>query len=611
MNLLAPGALIFAAAIPVVILFYLLKRKRTVQLVSSTLLWQKFLAETQANAPFQKLRHHWLLLLQILLLTLVILALARPYFARKTQPGRLRVVILDASASMQATDETPSRFEKARQEALSWVDGLQDTDQMLVLQAGAVTEVKQSGTREKASLRRAIQSCAVTDSGTHLREALKLAETLTRDQPSAEIHLFSDGAAADLNDFESKNLPLIYHQIGHRAENVGIISLDIRTNPENAAQRAVFASVANYGSNRQPVQLEVTLQGRLVETRPLILGPRETSPQVFLVGQTNDAVLAVRLNAKDDLAVDNEASMVSLMPQPAKTLLITRGNRFLEKALRSAPNVQLEIVPDLRDPNPVADLVVLDDVSPSAWPNLPTLALHTVNSNWFGQWSKSEAPAIVDWKNNHPLLRFVGFENVQIAETLAVKNPPWGIALVDSTQTPLILAGELQKKRLVWVGFDVLQSTWPLRISFPIFIANAVEWLNPAAQRSSQLMVSAGQPFRLVCPQRVTTYRVTFPDGRTETVANDSKNDEIFFGQTQHHGLYHLQAGTNDVTFAVNLLDAGESDITPRAELQLGKYAKVQNTTLRSVNLEFWRWAAMAGLLVLLGEWWYYHRRTV
>src|SRR5438105_2788732 len=117
MNFLAPGALMFAAAIPVVILFYLLKRKRTVQLVSSTLLWQKFLAETQANAPFQKLRHHWLLLLQILLLTLVILALARPYFARKAQPGRLRVVILDASASMQATDETPSRFEKARQEA--------------------------------------------------------------------------------------------------------------------------------------------------------------------------------------------------------------------------------------------------------------------------------------------------------------------------------------------------------------------------------------------------------------------------------------------------------------------------------------------------------------
>ena len=39
-----------------------------VKLVSSTLLWQKFLSETQASAPFQKLRKNWLLILQIILL---------------------------------------------------------------------------------------------------------------------------------------------------------------------------------------------------------------------------------------------------------------------------------------------------------------------------------------------------------------------------------------------------------------------------------------------------------------------------------------------------------------------------------------------------------------
>ena len=107
MHFLAPLAFAFAAAIPVVIVFYLLKRKRVVKLVSSTLLWQKFLAETQASAPFQKLRKNWLLILQIILLTLAVLALARPYFATKAKPAQRRVVILDASASMQATDETP------------------------------------------------------------------------------------------------------------------------------------------------------------------------------------------------------------------------------------------------------------------------------------------------------------------------------------------------------------------------------------------------------------------------------------------------------------------------------------------------------------------------
>src|SRR5688500_17368803 len=137
MNFLAPVAFWFAATLPIVVVFYLLKRKRVVKLVSSTLLWQKFLAETQANAPFQKLRHNWLLILQLLLLIFAIVALSRPYFAGDAKSASLRVVILDASASMQSTDESPSRFEKARGEALKWVDGLRDQDQMLVLQAAA------------------------------------------------------------------------------------------------------------------------------------------------------------------------------------------------------------------------------------------------------------------------------------------------------------------------------------------------------------------------------------------------------------------------------------------------------------------------------------------
>ena len=175
MSFLAPVAFAFAAAIPVVILFYLLKRKRVVRLVSSTLLWQKFLAETQANAPFQRLRKNWLLFLQLLLLTLVVLALARPYFAGKSKPTSRRIVILDASASMQATDESPSRFEQARAEALQWVEGLRQDEQMMVLLAGARTEVKQSLTSDKTALRRALNACAPSDAPTRLADALKTA----------------------------------------------------------------------------------------------------------------------------------------------------------------------------------------------------------------------------------------------------------------------------------------------------------------------------------------------------------------------------------------------------------------------------------------------------
>ena len=441
MNFLAPYAFAFAATIPVVIVFYLLKRKRVIKLISSTLLWQKFLAETQANAPFQRLRHNWLLLLQILMLLLAVFALARPYFTGTAKSSRMRVLILDASASMQATDVKPSRFEQARAEALKWVDGLKDEDQMVVLVASANTEVKQSATSDKGALRRAIEATRATDSPTRLREAFQLADTLVKNQPdkaNPEIHLFSDGAIPNLGEFENKNLPLIYHRIGVGANNLGIASLDARANPDNPAQRAIFTSVVNPSTNARQADVELRFGNDLVETKSVTVPATNTLPLVFLASQSRDGIFTVKLGGTDDLAADDQASIVSILPRTVKVLLVTRGNRFLEKAIRPVANVQLTVASVLADDAPGYDIVVLDDVTPVVWPKGSVLAIHVNFTNLFDDVSRADAPAIVDWKNTHPLLRFVSFDNVYINESLAVKPPKWGVPVVDSSATPLI-----------------------------------------------------------------------------------------------------------------------------------------------------------------------------
>lgn len=610
MRFLAPGAFAFAASIGVVVVFYLLKRKRVVRLVPSTLLWQRFLAESQASAPFQRLRKNWLLILQIILLTLAVLSLTRPYFMTKAKPAELRVVILDSSASMEATDESPSRFEKARQEALKWVDGLSGNDQMVILQAGAITEVKQSATSEKSALRRALMACAPSDSPTRLVPALKMAESLVRDRKGAEIHLFSDGAVPELSEFENKALPLVYHKVGKSCNNVGITALDVRANPENASQRALYVSVANFSSHRVDTDLELRFDGQLLETRPLTIESNESSPQIFVTTQARDGVFNARLTIKDDLAADNEASIVSLLPKPVKILLVTHGNRLLEKALRAAPNVELSTASDLTDGGAAFDFVVLDNVVPTMWPTGNVLAFHEANTNWVEGITSLEGPPIVDWKSNHPLLRYSGFDNVQVMSSLTGKLPTWAVPLVEAPQSPLIMAGELDGRRIVWVGFDVLESNWPLRVSFPIFIANAVEWLNPASVKTAQLLVKAGDPFRLALTTPVKSAQVTLPDHTVKTLSLDPGAKEIVVGDTYQQGVYRLRAGTNDTVFCVALLDANESNIQPRDELKLGQYTKVPATAVQQANLELWRSIAAVALVVLLFEWWWYHRRT-
>ncbi|HWY73984.1 MAG TPA: BatA and WFA domain-containing protein [Verrucomicrobiae bacterium] len=614
MSFLSPISLLFGLTIPVVIVFYLLKRKRVVKLVSSTLLWQKFISETQASAPFQKLRRNWLLILQIILLILAVLALSRPYFATRAKSSQLRVLILDASASMQATDEFPSRFERAKKDALQWVDSLRDEDKMVVLQVAASTEVKLSETSEKSALRNAIENCQPMDSPTRLVPALKMAESLVRDRgkdSNPEIHLFSDGAVPDLKEFENKALPLFYHPVGQGANNLGITALDVRANPEDATQRAIYVSVMNFSTNKMETELELSLDGKLVNARHISVGAGETSAQVFLASQTQDGVFTVHLTAQDDLAADNTASIVSLLPHPVKVLLVTRGNRFLERALRSAPNVELATAQDLGNDGSSYDFIVLDNVIPTVWPVGNVLAFHVMQTNWFDKVTQVDSPALVDWRATHPLLRYVSFDNVPIGKSFAVKTPSWGVSLLDSPQDSLMVAGDLGRQRIVWVGFDSLESYWPYRFSFPIFIQNAVDWLNPANAKNSQLLVHAGDAFRLGLSEPETSAQVTLPDGTVKKLTIETNANEVVFGNTFKQGIYRMRVGTNDTTFCVNLLDPAESNIKPRTELVLGQYTKVAGTTLQRTNMELWRSIAAVALLVLMFEWWYYHRRTV
>ena len=87
MPFAAPLALLGLAFLPLIVAFWMLKLRRTERTVSSTLLWQRFGEDLQANAPWQRLRRSFLLLLQLLLV--VLLAIARRA-ALRGAPGDAR-----------------------------------------------------------------------------------------------------------------------------------------------------------------------------------------------------------------------------------------------------------------------------------------------------------------------------------------------------------------------------------------------------------------------------------------------------------------------------------------------------------------------------------------
>ena len=81
------------------------------------------------------------------------------------------------------------------------------------------------------------------------------------------------------------------------------------------------------------------------------------------------------------------------------------------------------------------------------------------------------------------------------------------------------------------------------------------------------------------------------------------------YEQTERLGIYQVQwSGATQQRFAVNLLDAGESNLEPRPAFRVGDVRVVAGQTPRQPR-DLWKYVALAAFALLLVEWYFYNRR--
>src|ERR1700678_1453022 len=141
MSFANPAALAWGLlAVPVVI-FYILKIRLKRVPVSTVLFWQQIFDEKKPRSIWQRLRHLVSLVVQLALLGLLVAALAEPFFPWEALSGRSVILVLDNSASMNATDVSPTRLARAKEEAHRVIGGLRFRDEMAIVLAGAPPRV--------------------------------------------------------------------------------------------------------------------------------------------------------------------------------------------------------------------------------------------------------------------------------------------------------------------------------------------------------------------------------------------------------------------------------------------------------------------------------------
>ena len=614
--LLAPAYLGFLGLIPLVILLYLLKLRRTRVVVSSTLLWMRSLQDLTANAPFQRLRKNLLLLLQILVLFTLAVGVARPFVRSEGVAGETLCVLIDRSASMQTREEGASRLDLAKGEALELVNDMERGDKMMLVTFAETSDVLCELTADRVRLRRLIEGIEPSDTRTRLHDAMLVAHSLRFTVDTLKVIAITDGNISDLDELGERDYDFSFLQVGRTRGNAGIVAFSVRDPLEGQGERQSFVLVHNASSEPLETTLTLAYNGQTIAVEEVHAAPGDSAELAFSHDALGEGVLRATLDHVDALDVDNSAWLALRPPSTIKVLLVAHPNStsayFLKRVLASDARAELSIVPPsqyvLTD---AYDITIFDGMAPgeesipagtSLFLNAAPASLGVVDEG------EIERPAVVATDAEHPMMRYLNPANVGIRRARRFRIPDEARTLVSTVGAPLIADISRGERRVLVVAFDIAESDWPLHLSFPLFFQNLLAW-TPRATLESQTSIRAGGAIPVMPDPALDSVDIVRPDGVRETIQLDPLRP-VFYARTEGAGVYRMERGDLEEAYAVNLLDMTESAIRPAdtIKIALGEVT-AQRGRVRQ-NKELWRHLVGAALAILCVEWWLYSRRA-
>ncbi len=650
LEFLSPAAGIIAGAIsvPLLVALYFLKLRRRPVRVSSTMLWERAVQDLQVNAPFRWIRPSWLLLLQALVLACLSLAAARPAIDLPAVAGGRVILLIDRSGSMAAADAgedaSLTRLEEAQRRAIELVDRLDPAAQAMVVAFASGAQTISNFTGNAGDLRNAIRSIRPTDQPGDLASALKVVEAfVARGREEAgdappRVVLLSDGgldrAGAGLSAAvggASFEFVRVGPEPGTERDNLGIVALSARRDYEDPSTVRVFARLLSARAAPTDATVRLELNGDVLDIRAVPVpgagpeGPGE-APLSFTLRDTDGGVLLLTLTRPDALPSDNAAAVVVAPPSSARILLVQPDDtpstidRLLVDALRTLPPRELRVVSADEYAQRTAerafaggfDLIVFDRVRPAELPPVPTISFGAtvpIPGLSLQPTERASAP-FAFWLRTHPVMRYVSLNDVRIADPMRVATPDVESSGLQTIETlasgpdgPLIvLLGRGAVGRLV-LGFSLESTYWWRDLSFPVFIANAVDHLTAGDETSSARRFTTTEPITIRAPDGVGELRVTGPEGFSRTLRVDEAGGASL-GVLPRAGVYRVERiPPPEGVIPVNMFSERESALATGSSVEIAGRETVARSVAGMTPTEIWSWFVAAALVLLVLEW--------
>lgn len=180
-------------------------------------------------------------------------------------------------------------------------------------------------------------------------------------------------------------------------------------------------------------------------------------------------------------------------------LLVTPDSFFLTKAVHAigvdATVMEPDEVPDKLEPK--YDVIIYDRVLPQRYPAngkficigpvIPRgLALKEVRKNPPNELEPNDRPlraesiTLTKWDREHAILRGLELNKVFVQSMSRIAAGPGSEVLAEAgadPATPAIVLHREEGRTFLVLPFNVIDTNWPLRVSFPIFLRQAVDYL--------------------------------------------------------------------------------------------------------------------------------------
>ncbi|MCM1049251.1 MAG: VWA domain-containing protein [Clostridiales bacterium] len=601
--------LLFLAAVPVIIILYLLRPRGRDYLISSNLLWQKLLKNEQAKTFFEKFVNNILMYLQILITVLLIVALMSPFINMNSKTQGRSILLIDTSGSMQHTDVSgKSRLEEAKEQAIDYVRSAESMRCCIMTVDETGVKMLAVDITDTDSLIQTLRGITCSDSGGSLTLAQESIDMLMGDseENAANLVVFTDGNGAEDFDGLRAAAGKELHVVGSAVYNVAN-DYTVFSSREDGLYDVVV-SVSNYGD--EGVSFDVGLydeDDKLIALTNMSLNPMESKTCLFEGTEWKGQTLTSRIdgisfsknesggqpdNVSDSLLQDNVSRAIKGRENNINGLLVGNGNTFIEKAYTAVTGQSIS----KSENDTVAGYEVNDVTGALGKDDAYNVVIYDagqtpkaegynrlVFGSMGGDYIEELENIVLDMTDCDLTASLSGF-TIGVNTAYCFELPEGAVSFLEYDGKCVGYYRETGNHKEIVVGFDIRESDFPLRAEFPIFLANAMLYLSDTSWLATNVYY-AGEEIAL------------------QPWAEIDRSS--FEKRPAKAGLYQLGNDEYQESYVVRFCTSTESDGRKTAESVLdlaGMQLNKVKRTLRNVFL-------LLALILLLVEWIIYVRK--